>query len=145
VEDTFGIKMAVALLDHSLNAGVNEVTVQFNTIRKTRSAVSNYERTTAKENWQAALAGYKKGVMCFTNTSMYSLWFDRFIVGCHIRMGYISGPDRAMCIELLIEIQREREEDLERCETLEAMLNVSLHGAFLYAVFVLGCVGRKSL
>jgi hypothetical protein len=28
----------------------------------------------------------RKGVG-FTNTSMYSLWFDIFIVGCHIRMG----------------------------------------------------------
>jgi hypothetical protein len=34
VEDTFGMKTAVALLDHSLNAGVNELTVQFNTISK---------------------------------------------------------------------------------------------------------------
>jgi hypothetical protein len=80
VDDTIGMVVAVDLIDHSLNAGVNETTVQFNTIQKTRSAVSNYERTTAEENrqktrsavsnyerttaeenQQAALAGYKKG------------------------------------------------------------------------------------
>jgi hypothetical protein len=47
VEDTFGMMTAVVLLDHSLNAGINAATVQFNTIRKTWSSMSNYERTTA--------------------------------------------------------------------------------------------------
>jgi hypothetical protein len=61
VEDTFGMMTAVVLLNHSLNAGINAATVQFNTIRKTRSAMSNYERTTAPEMRHAALAGYKKG------------------------------------------------------------------------------------
>jgi hypothetical protein len=73
--------------------------------------------------------GYRKGERTgVTYTSMYSLWFDRFIAGCHTRRGDDIRPDRAMCIELLIEIQRELEEDLERCETLEDMLNVSRHG-----------------
>jgi hypothetical protein len=83
VEDT-----SVVLLDHSLNVGINAAMVQFNTVRKTRSAMSNYERTTAPEMMHAALAGYTQGErLGFTNTSVYSLWFDRFIVGCHVRMG----------------------------------------------------------
>jgi hypothetical protein len=87
VEDTFVMMTAVVLLDHSLNAGINAATVQFNTIHKTRSAMSNYKRTTAPEMRHAALAGYKKGErLGFTNTSVYSMWFDRFIVGCHVRM-----------------------------------------------------------
>jgi hypothetical protein len=85
VEDTFGMMTAVVLLDHSLNAGINAATVQFNTIQKTPSAMSNYERTTAPEMRHAALTGYKKGErLGFTNTSVYSLWCDRFIVGCHV-------------------------------------------------------------
>jgi hypothetical protein len=82
LEDTFGIMTAVVLLDHSLNAGINGATVQFNTIPKTWSAMSNYERTTASEMRHAALVGYKKGErLGFTNTSVYILWFDRFTVG----------------------------------------------------------------
>jgi hypothetical protein len=46
-------------------------------------------------------------------------------------MGDDIWPDRAMCIELLIEIQQEFKDDLERFETLEDMFNVSLHGVFL--------------
>jgi hypothetical protein len=71
VEDTFGMMTAVVLLNHSLNAGINAATVQFNTVQKTRSAMSNYERTTAPEMRHAALAGYKKGErLGFTNTSV---------------------------------------------------------------------------
>jgi hypothetical protein len=77
LEDTFRMMNAVVLLDHSLNAGINAATVQFNIIRKTRSAMSNYERTTAPEMMHAALVGYKKGErLVFTNHSVYSLWFD---------------------------------------------------------------------
>jgi hypothetical protein len=54
VEDTFGMMTAVVLLDPSLNAGINAATVQFNTLRKTRSDMSNYKRTTAPEMRQAS-------------------------------------------------------------------------------------------
>jgi hypothetical protein len=60
VEDDFGMMMVAALLNHSLNAGVNETTVQFNTIRKTRSVLSNHKRTAVEEIMHAALAGYNK-------------------------------------------------------------------------------------
>jgi hypothetical protein len=49
VEDTPAMMLDVALLDHSLNAGTNKDHVKFNTIRKTRSAISNLERTSASE------------------------------------------------------------------------------------------------
>jgi hypothetical protein len=58
-------------------------------------------------------------------------------------MGDDFRPDRAMCIALLIEIQREPEEDLKRCETLEAMLNVSLHGVLLICGFCAGLRGEE--
>jgi hypothetical protein len=57
LENIFGMMTAVVLLAHSLNSGMNAVTVQFNTIGKTRSDVSNYERTTAPEIRHAALVG----------------------------------------------------------------------------------------
>jgi hypothetical protein len=125
VEDTFGMMTAVVLLDHSLNTGINAATVQFNTICKTRSAMSNYERTTAPEMRHAALAGYKKGErLGFTNTSVCSLWFDHFIVVCHVIMGDDTRQDRALSIELILAIQNLLEEDMLKCQSMEAMLNI---------------------
>jgi hypothetical protein len=107
VEDTFGMTTAVVLLNHSLNAGINAATVHFNTVRKTRSAMSNYERSASPEMRRVALAGYKKGErLGFTNTSVYSLWFDRFIVGCHVRLGDDTRQDRAFSIELILAMQK---------------------------------------
>jgi hypothetical protein len=144
VEDIFGMMTEVVLLDHSLNAGINSATVQFNTINKTRSAMSNYERTTAPEMRHAALVGYKKGErLGFTNTSVYSMWFDRFIVGCHVRMGDDTRQDRAFSIELFLAIQKLLEEDLLKCQSMDAMLNVSLHGVFLIAGFCGGLRGEE--
>jgi hypothetical protein len=113
LEDIFGMMTAVVLLEHSLNAVINAATVQFNTIRKTRSAMSNYERMTIPEMRHAALAGYKKGDrLGFTNTSVYSLCFDRLIVGCHVIMVDDTRQARAFIIELILVIQKLLEEDL---------------------------------
>jgi hypothetical protein len=118
--------------------------VQFNTVCKTRSAMSNYERTTAPEMRHAALEGYKRGErLGFTNTSVYSLWFDRFIVGCHVRMGDDTRQDRAFSIELILAMQKFLEEDLLKCHTMEAMFNVSLHGIFFIAGFCGGLRGEE--
>jgi hypothetical protein len=78
---------AIVILGRSLNTGINAATIQFNTIHKTRLAMSNYERMTASEMWHAALPGYKGGDrLGFASTSMYSFLCDYFIVGCHVRM-----------------------------------------------------------
>jgi hypothetical protein len=88
---------------------------------------------TVPEMRHAALAGYKKGERFgFTNTSVYILWFDRFIVRCHVRMGDETRQYRAFNIELILAIQMFLEEDLLKCQSMEAMLNVSL-GVFLIA------------
>jgi hypothetical protein len=144
VEDTFGMMTAVVLLNHSLNAGINAATVQFNIVRKTRSDMSNYERTTAPEMRHAALEGYKKGERSgFANTSVYSLWFDRFIVGCHVQMGDDTRQYRAFSIELILAMQKLLEEDLLKSQTMEAMLNVSLHGIFFIGGFCGGLRGDE--
>jgi hypothetical protein len=47
-----------------------------------------------------------------------------------------------MCIGLLIEIHRQVEQYLERCETPEGMLNVSLQGVLLIYGFCGGLIGE---
>jgi hypothetical protein len=92
----------------------------------------------------AALAGYKKGErLGFTNTSVYSLWFDRFIVRCHVRMVDDTSQDRAFSIELILAIQKFLEDYLLKYQSMEAMLNLSLHGAFLVAGFCGGLRGEE--
>jgi hypothetical protein len=48
VEDTFGIGVVIVILELSLRPGLNDRTVQFNTIRKFRSAFSNLHHASVK-------------------------------------------------------------------------------------------------
>jgi hypothetical protein len=143
VEVSPGMTSAVVLPGNSVNAGMNADTVQFHTIRKTRSAMSNNEKMTAPETHHVALAGYKRDDhLVFTNTSMYILWFDRFIVGFRVIMGDDTRQDRAFRIERMLVMQMLLEEDLLQCQSMESMLNVSLHGVFLIAGFCGGLRGK---
>ena len=144
LEDTFGMFAACVMLEHSLNPGMNEATVQFGTIRKTRSALSNYSHTTVGHLTNPVLVGGLKGIRYnFSESPMYGLWFDRFKDGCHSRMGDDIRPDKAMGIELLLEIQKLCEVKLFRCRSNEAVLTVCLNAVFHLVSFVGGFRGEE--
>jgi hypothetical protein len=48
-----------------------------------------------------------------------------------------------LSIELILVIQKLLEEDLLQCQSMEAMLNVSLHGVFLISGFCGGLTGEE--
>jgi hypothetical protein len=59
------------------------------------------------------------------------------------RMGDGTRQDRAFSIELILAVQKLLEEDLLKCQTIAAMLNVSLHGIFFIAGFCGGLRGEE--
>ena len=80
LEDTFGMFAACIMLKHSLNPGIKETNVQFGTILKTRSTLTNYSNTTIAELLESVLVGGLKGTRFhFSRTPMYVLWFDWYI------------------------------------------------------------------
>jgi hypothetical protein len=133
------------MLEHSLNAGINEANVQFGTICRTRSALSNYNVTTSLELTTLVLVGGNNGTRWkFSATPMYhGLWFDRFKLGCHSRMGNDIRPDKVMAIELLLGIQKLYEEKLFKCRTNEEVLSLCLHAVFHIVSFVGGFRGEE--
>ena len=144
LEDSFGMFAACVMLEHSLNPGINETNVQFGTIRKTRSCLTNYANTTVAELSEPVLVGGLKGIRFnFSGTPLNGLWFDRFKSGCHSRMGDDIRPDKAMSIELLLEIQNLSELKLFRCRTNESVLAVCLNAVFHTVSFVGGFRGEE--
>jgi hypothetical protein len=83
-------------------------------------------------HWLDTKKGERLG---FTYTSVFSLWFDHFIVGFNVRMGDDKRQDKSFSIELIMAIQKFLEEDLLKYQSVEAILNVSLHRVFLIAGF----------
>jgi hypothetical protein len=71
LNNSFGMLKSCVVLDHSLKQGINADNIQFETIRKTRSAISNYYRTPSTELELHCLAGYKRGeIQSFTGTTV---------------------------------------------------------------------------
>jgi hypothetical protein len=112
VEDKCGIKTAVSLLLRSLDAGKNADTIQYETMRKLRSHMSNFVHTTPGGLGATFIAEDGKGGTV-SESPTNSDWFKRFMRGCHKRMGDIWIPDRALTIREILCCQTLLEADWE--------------------------------
>jgi hypothetical protein len=110
VDDTFGMSAAIVILQLSLNPGKNDKHVQFSTIRKFRSAFSNvYHASAAGQSSMVMAKDTRK--MTVTKCPTYGLWFEKFMRGCHKRMGDITKPDRALSSVILLQLLSSLEDD----------------------------------
>jgi hypothetical protein len=116
LEDTFGMKVACALLKRSLDPGKWEEHVQFATARRIRSAYSNVFHASCQVGLVSVMA-YETSKTYQTSCQTYGYWFDRFILGCHKRMGDMVVSDYALSAEIFREILMEIECDWEDATT----------------------------
>jgi hypothetical protein len=139
VEDTFGMKVACAMLRRSLDPGKWEDTIQFATARKVRSAYSNVYHASAKVGKVAVMA-YESTKSFHTTCETYGYWFERFVLGCHKRMGDLVMSDYAVSIELLHELLRILDEDWGEAKSDSARDKVTIFANIL--TFGFGCALR---
>jgi hypothetical protein len=89
------------MLVRSRDKGKNSKTIQFETMRKMRSHFSNFYHTTPAGYTSTVLGGF--GSMAVASSSPTNgLFWRKFILGCHKRMGDQWFPDRAVTIEELL-------------------------------------------
>ena len=101
-DDSFGVRLALASVVRSLDPGNYAKTIQFETVRKVRSAFSNYIHASVDGTGESFIAD-DSGVQSISRSTSNSHWFRRFMKGMHKRMGDIWIPDRAITIhEVLI-------------------------------------------
>jgi hypothetical protein len=83
--------VAIIMAKHSMDLGVMEAKVQFQTVRKTKSAVVNlYQASVENESTEViGRKGDKKQLI--TGAPIYHDWCDRAQVGMHHRMGDTVG------------------------------------------------------
>ena len=100
VEDSLGIGLAVCMLVRSLDKGRHQSTLQFKSVRKMRSAISNC--------WHASRFTLTTSVMArdtrktyVTSCPSYSFWFERFIFGMHKRIGDVVHQDKAVTLDVV--------------------------------------------
>jgi hypothetical protein len=82
LEDNLGMKVAIVLLDWSLDKGVYEETVQWDTFRCSMSSMTNIS--------QAGVGGLKESVGAYERNRMFILdvvthkfWYSCFMTGVH--------------------------------------------------------------
>jgi hypothetical protein len=105
LRDDCGMALATTMIYRSLDKGKNDEFVQFDTVRSMRSAAANYLRASAlPDGVSIMMGGQKKLIESFSPTN--SEWFENFMLGYHKRVGDVSRPDRAISIELMVEMMR---------------------------------------
>jgi len=108
LEDTVGMKLAMAMILKSLDPGVNAATVQFDTVRQFRSAFSNaYGAGPLQLQVSLFSSAHKK--MHGTSSPSDSEWFARFSLGMENRLGRQLRQDLGISIGVMLELQRDLE------------------------------------
>ena len=111
--DHCGYKVAIQMLVYSKRPGENARShLQFETIRKLRSAYSNHVRASPQSNQEAASLGDVKGnYQRFSTDPCGSFWYYRFVKGLKYRMGQEWRPNKGMSIELYLKVLEGAEEE----------------------------------
>ena len=99
IGDTQGVGIASLMLMKTLSVGRNAKHIQYETARKVRSVVSNFAHTLPGYTGLSTMGGSDRSSMMFTASPTNSLWFKRFMAGCHRRMGDVWIPDRAVTLD----------------------------------------------
>lgn len=132
--DTFGMGAAVVMLLRSLDAGSHAATIQFATMRKMRSAFSNVFHASAVGYGGSMVMAKDTRKLMVTECPTFGDWYERFVRGCHKRMGDIVKPDRALSLPILAKMMMLVEFDWERSRGRDR-LQYALEAAFYLIAF----------
>jgi hypothetical protein len=100
LEDSLGMKVAMALLARSLDKGIYEETVQWDTFRRTMSAVTNISQACVG-GLSDSVGAYERNKIFITGVVTHKFWYSRFMLGVHKRVGQIRKPDKEVTIEVI--------------------------------------------
>ena len=102
--DTLGMIPAIISLQRSMDRGRNSKTIQWDTMRGIRSGYNNLVHTTPKGTDGAVMSDGRNSTH-ITTSPTNSLWFKKFMIGSHERMGDVKIQDAAVSIDLLLALQ----------------------------------------
>jgi hypothetical protein len=143
LRDNWGMFVAVATLDRTLDEGKTSLTVQYATARRLHLGASNLAFTTTAGSGPITVMSdrYRQR---FTGGPTASLFFERFAIGCHERMGDVVVRNQALRIELLERLLMLLEADYVAERATEcARFEASLLGSALTLGFSMALRGEE--
>ena len=119
VSDNVGFQVALEMLKYSQGKGRNnESYIQFDSIRKIRSAYANaYDSSPARCSDNRKLRSDRGQVMSFVSGATDSRLFTMFMTGCERRMGRMVKQDLGISLDMLQEMLLDFEKELEDEDT----------------------------
>jgi hypothetical protein len=96
---------------HSMDPGVTESTVQFEMVRKMKSAFVNLYQASVNDASTAVIGGKEGGKQLVMGVLIYHGWYDRAKTGMHHRMGDKVGQDYGLSRKAVIALQEMMEEE----------------------------------
>jgi hypothetical protein len=100
LEDSVGMKGVIAVLDRSLDKGVYEENVQWDTFRKQMSTITNISQA-AVGGLKNSVGAYERSHMWISDVKSHQFWFSRFMAGIHKRVGQVRKQDKEIHIDVL--------------------------------------------
>lgn len=138
VADGQGMQIAIEVLRASQEKGRNDETyVQFDSIRKIRTAYSNlFESSLGGARTSRTFKGGYGKTFALTSSPTDSLLFRMFMKGCEKRMGRLVNQDLGISIEVLLEMLRMYEMELWNDKTSTSRRrDLVMAGAAFVALF----------
>jgi hypothetical protein len=103
LEDMFGMKAALVVLDLSLDRGRYSDYVQWATFHKARSSITNVCQA-GVSGLEDVVGAYEKNRCWISKVPTHTFWFHRFMIGIHKRVREIRCQDEALSIDVLHEV-----------------------------------------
>jgi hypothetical protein len=142
--DDLGMKAAMAVLDRSLDKGVYEDTVQWDTFRRAMSAVTNISQA-AVGGLEDSVGAYERNKMFISGVVTHKFWFSRFMSGVHKRVGQVRKPDRVLTIDIIHAVDRILESEWENSKRGDERKRIAEMGAWFIGGFCTGLRGEEKL
>jgi hypothetical protein len=144
LEDVQGMSAAIAVLDRSLDKGVYEDTVQWDTFRRSMSAITNISQA-AVGGLQNSIGAYERKRMWISDSATHQFWFSRFMTGVHKRVGQIRKPDKEVSIDVIHAADRLLNIEWENARKPEEKKRIAEMGTWFIGGFCTGLRGEEKL
>jgi hypothetical protein len=142
LDDTIGMKAAIAVLDRSLDKGIYEDNVQWDTFRKQMSTVTHISQALVG-SLENSVDAYEQKRMWISNVVSHQFWFSCFMSGIHKRVDQIRKPDKEMSIKVLHAADDILENEWRTGRTPRQKKRIAEMGAWFVGGFCTGLRGKE--
>ena len=142
LRDRVGMGAALATLVTSLRAGRNSTNIQVDTMRKTRTWISN-AHDAGQEYSCESVVGLDRAKQYVTSCHTFGKWYGRFMRGARLRMGMVRKQNEALTSSVALAVCEVAESRWQLSSDEEMRENLEDTVCFMLAAMGAGLRGEE--